>query len=108
MYPTLLLGATLAFASSAFAAVAQSFQPPASSPEASSGNYTGQSNGTISNGPLVPGKVFDRFIQIWIENTDCESSLHRSQSRALHFHPPRGFSHTGDHELDADSMPFVS
>ncbi|KAI1786921.1 phosphoesterase family-domain-containing protein [Ganoderma leucocontextum] len=70
MRSALLLASTLTFASSAFAAVAQSFQSPASSPESPSGNYTGQSNRTIANGPLVPGKVFDRFIQIWIENTD--------------------------------------
>ncbi|KZT51913.1 hypothetical protein CALCODRAFT_476581 [Calocera cornea HHB12733] len=28
------------------------------------------SNGTLQNGPVVPGKAFDRFIQIWFENTD--------------------------------------
>lgn len=67
-----LLSATLVFVSSAFAAIAQSFQPPSSSPEAQSSNYTGQSNNTLAKDPVVPGKVFDRFIQIWIENTDCE------------------------------------
>ena len=64
--------AFLAFARTAHAAIAQSFLPPAASPESSSANYTGQTNGTISNPPLVAGKAFDRFIQIWIENTDCE------------------------------------
>ena len=68
----LSLGVMLTCASSAFAAVAQSFQPPSTSPENPSGNYTGQSNNTLSDGPVVPGKAFDRFIQIWIENTDCE------------------------------------
>ncbi|KAI0772894.1 phosphoesterase family-domain-containing protein [Trametes elegans] len=58
----------------AFAAIAQSFAPPAASPESSSANYTGQTNGTISNGPVVKGKAFDRFIQIWIENTDYETA----------------------------------
>ena len=62
----------LAFARVAFAASAFTFKPPAATPESSSANYTGQSNNTISNGPVVPGKAFDRFIQIWIENTDCE------------------------------------
>ena len=71
----LSLGVMLGCTSSAFAAVAQSFQPPSTSPKSPSGNYTGQSNNTISNGPVVSGKVFDRFIQIWIENTDCESRL---------------------------------
>lgn len=67
---TLVL-ALAAAATPAFAAIAQSFAPPAASPESSSANYTGQTNGTIANTPLVKGKAFDRFIQIWIENTDC-------------------------------------
>ncbi|KAH9927904.1 phosphoesterase family-domain-containing protein [Epithele typhae] len=66
----LALFVALVCATPALAAQAQVFQPPASSPESASGNYTGQSNGTISNGPLVSGKAFDRFIQIWLENTD--------------------------------------
>ncbi|KAH9927921.1 phosphoesterase family-domain-containing protein [Epithele typhae] len=70
----LALACALALPSAAFAAQAQVFQQPASSPDAPSGNYTGQSNSTISNGPLVPGKAFDRFIQIWIENTDYETA----------------------------------
>ena len=77
MRTALLLGSTLVLsaAPTAFAAIAQSFAPPAASPESSSANYTGQTNGTITNSPLVAGKAFDRFIQIWIENTDCEYSL---------------------------------
>ncbi|TFK82458.1 hypothetical protein K466DRAFT_590500 [Polyporus arcularius HHB13444] len=70
MRSLLLVGTVVAFASTAYAAIAQSFVPPAASPESSSANYTGQTNGTISNGPVVQGKSFDRFIQIWIENTD--------------------------------------
>ncbi|KAI0705371.1 phosphoesterase family-domain-containing protein [Earliella scabrosa] len=66
----LILAIPLVFARSTLAAIAQSFQPPSSSPETSSANYTGQSNNTLSNGPVVPGQVFDRFVQIWIENTD--------------------------------------
>ncbi|KAI0372542.1 hypothetical protein BV20DRAFT_939883 [Pilatotrama ljubarskyi] len=69
-----LAGSTLAFATSAYAAIAQSFAPPAASPESSSANYTGQTNGTISNPTLVQGKAFDRFIQIWIENTDYDTA----------------------------------
>lgn len=40
------------------------------SPTDTSPFYVGTSNGTITNTPNVPGKVFDRFIQIWLENTD--------------------------------------
>ncbi|OBZ76092.1 Acid phosphatase [Grifola frondosa] len=70
----LLIATTLACATSTFAAIAQSFAPPAVSPESTSSNYTGKSNSTISNGPLVAGKSFDRFIQIWLENTDFETA----------------------------------
>ncbi|KAL1948429.1 hypothetical protein VTO73DRAFT_12504 [Trametes versicolor] len=70
----LALASALAVATPAFAAIAQSFLPPAASPESSSANYTGQTNGTISNTPLVKGKAFDRFIQIWIENTDYDTA----------------------------------
>ncbi|KAH9947845.1 phosphoesterase family-domain-containing protein [Amylocystis lapponica] len=58
----------------AFAANAQVFQPPASSPLSTSTNYTGPSNNTLTNSPLVPGKSFDRFIQIWFENTDYNTA----------------------------------
>ncbi|KAI8989103.1 phosphoesterase family-domain-containing protein [Trametes punicea] len=74
MRSVLVLGSTLSLATAAFAAGAQSFSPPAPSPESPSSNYTGQSNNTLSNPPLVPGKFFDRFIQIWIENTDYETA----------------------------------
>ncbi|KAH9854558.1 phosphoesterase family-domain-containing protein [Lenzites betulinus] len=70
----LTIASALALASPAFAAIAQSFAPPAASPEESSANYTGQTNGTIANSLLVKGKSFDRFIQIWIENTDYNTA----------------------------------
>lgn len=88
MIPALLLFAV----PSALAATAQVFSPPSVSPPLSpersvrrltfpdlqvspttaSKNYTGASNSTIQNGPIVKGASFDRFIQIWLENTDCE------------------------------------
>ena len=70
----LAVGMLLAQAGAAFGATAQVFSPPAYSYNSESTNYTGQSNNTLQNGALVPGKVFDRFIQIWFENTDCECS----------------------------------
>ncbi len=99
MRSLLLVGTVVAFASTAYAAIAQSFVPPAASPESSSANYTGQTNGTISNGPVVQGKSFDRFIQIWIENTDCECDPDRiacerpraakPHARPMQLRPPR-------------------
>ncbi|ORY66654.1 phosphoesterase family-domain-containing protein [Leucosporidium creatinivorum] len=63
--------AALSLAASAqAAAIAQSFAPPATSPTTETKNYTGASNSTLSNGPVVKGAAFDRFIQIWLENTD--------------------------------------
>ena len=52
------------------AAQAPVFAPAALTPLSTSGNYTGASNGTLANQTVVPGKAFDRFIQIWLENTD--------------------------------------
>ncbi|EPS93298.1 hypothetical protein FOMPIDRAFT_1170659 [Fomitopsis schrenkii] len=70
----LVVGTLLTHASAALGATAQVFSPPAPSYNSESANYTGQSNNTLQNGPLVPGKVFDRFIQIWFENTDFETA----------------------------------
>ncbi|EIW86332.1 hypothetical protein CONPUDRAFT_68874 [Coniophora puteana RWD-64-598 SS2] len=63
-----------AFAHSASAAVASTFTAPAPAPTSQSPFYVGSSNGTIQNSPLVSGQVFDRFIQIWLENTDFSSA----------------------------------
>ncbi|KZW01632.1 hypothetical protein EXIGLDRAFT_709905 [Exidia glandulosa HHB12029] len=70
LFPAAVSVALVLGAAPAFAAIAQSFSPPASSPTSQSSNYTGASNNTLTNSPLVPGKAFDRFIQIWLENTD--------------------------------------
>ncbi|KAF8446354.1 phosphoesterase family-domain-containing protein [Boletus edulis BED1] len=59
-----------ALAKSASAAVASTFTAPAAAPTDTTPFYVGASNGTLQNTPLVPGAVFDRFIQIWLENTD--------------------------------------
>ncbi|GJE96100.1 phosphoesterase family-domain-containing protein [Phanerochaete sordida] len=60
----------VALVPAALAAQAPVFVPPALTPLSTSTNYTGATNGTLSNQTVVPGKVFDRFIQIWLENTD--------------------------------------
>lgn len=57
-------------ARTASAAVAPSFTSPAPAPTSQSSFYVGAANSTITNTPNVPGAVFDRFIQIWLENTD--------------------------------------
>ncbi|KAF9234977.1 phosphoesterase family-domain-containing protein [Melanogaster broomeanus] len=60
----------VAVARAASAAVASTFTAPAPAPTSPSPFYVGSSNSTITNTPDVPGKVFDRFIQIWLENTN--------------------------------------
>ncbi|KAF9234976.1 phosphoesterase family-domain-containing protein [Melanogaster broomeanus] len=60
-----------ALAKTASAAVASTFTAPAAAPTDTSPFYIGASNGTLTtNGPTVSGAAFDRFIQIWLENTD--------------------------------------
>ncbi|KAH9023891.1 phosphoesterase family-domain-containing protein [Lactarius pseudohatsudake] len=66
----MILTALLPFFSTAFVAQALTFKPPSTSPTAPSANYVGANNGTLPISPIVPGRSFDRFIQIWLENTD--------------------------------------
>ncbi|KAJ8581568.1 phosphoesterase-domain-containing protein [Rhizopogon salebrosus TDB-379] len=66
--PSLIAFAVLARTASA--AVVSTFTSPAPAPTSQSSFYVGAANGTLSNSPNVPGQVFDRFIQIWLENTD--------------------------------------
>lgn len=55
-----------------FAAQAPTFVPPGPSPTEQSPNYVGRSNGSLPFEFPVPGKVFNRFIQIWLENTNFD------------------------------------
>ncbi|OJA12318.1 hypothetical protein AZE42_07339 [Rhizopogon vesiculosus] len=52
------------------AASVPTFTAPAAAPTDQSSFYVGAANNTLTNTPIVTGKVFDRFIQIWLENTD--------------------------------------
>jgi hypothetical protein len=64
-------------------AVAPTFVAPAFSPFSESTNYVGQSNGSLPKTDIVTGKVFDRFIQIWMENTDFSVANSTSQFAAI-------------------------
>jgi len=66
--PVVLLFASLA--KTAYGATAPSFTAPAPAPTDVSPFYVGGSNTTLQNSPYVTGASFDRFIQIWLENTD--------------------------------------
>ncbi|KAH7883978.1 phosphoesterase family-domain-containing protein [Phlebopus sp. FC_14] len=80
-FPTVLVLAALA--KTASAALAPTFTTPAPAPTDTSPFYVGASNGTIANSPLVPGAVFDRFIQIWLENTDFASAASQAVFKNL-------------------------
>lgn len=80
----LFAAALLAFAASpARAAIAATFSPASTSPTVQSGNYTGANNGTLVNSPVVAGKSFDRYIQIWLENTDYATAASSAVFQAL-------------------------
>ncbi|KAJ7751922.1 phosphoesterase family-domain-containing protein [Mycena maculata] len=56
------------------AATAQFFAPPSSGPLVQSLNYTGVSNSTLDDRHVVEGQVFNRIIQVWLENTNFETA----------------------------------
>ncbi|KAJ7182343.1 phosphoesterase family-domain-containing protein [Mycena crocata] len=56
----------------AAAATAQVFAPPSRGPLVQTANYTSFSNHTLNDRKVVKGKVFDRIIHVWLENTDFE------------------------------------
>ena len=64
-------------------AVAQTFVTPADSPFSASNNYVGQNNGSLAKTNVTAGKVFDRFIMIWLENTDYQSAASTPEFQAL-------------------------
>lgn len=65
------------------AKIAQSFSPPSSSPLAQFSNYVGWNNASYPKHNTVPGKAFDRIIQIWLENTDYEAAISTPAMQAL-------------------------
>ncbi|KAG6334228.1 hypothetical protein ID866_4858 [Astraeus odoratus] len=79
LFPSTIGDLAIALPKIVSAAEASTFTTPAPAPTATSSFYIGPSNGTLTNSPLVPGAVFDRFIQIWLENTDFETA----QSQAV-------------------------
>ncbi|KAJ7914575.1 phosphoesterase family-domain-containing protein [Mycena leptocephala] len=76
MAPTTLLSAVLLAVSVRFvsAATAQVFAPPSKGPLVQTANYTSFSNHTLNDKKVVKGKVFNRVIQVWLENTDFETA----------------------------------
>lgn len=86
----LLISLTAAgLVTSVLAAASQSFVAPSTSPFDESDNYVGRNNGTLINGPAVPGAQFDRFIQSGFhplrvkKRTDPESSQSSWRTRIV-------------------------
>ncbi|KAI0292822.1 phosphoesterase family-domain-containing protein [Multifurca ochricompacta] len=59
------------------------FVPPSTSPNATSTNYVGPTNGSLATSPVVPGQFFDRIIQIWLENTDFATASAAPEFKSL-------------------------
>jgi len=64
--------AFLALIPAVLAAQAPQFEAPAFGPTSTSTNYVGANNGSLAKSTVVSGKAFNRFTQVWIENTDFE------------------------------------
>jgi len=67
----------------AYAAQGPTFAPASPGPLIPSANLGGPSNGSLSKPTVVPGKQFDRFIQIWLENTDFQVANTSATFRTL-------------------------
>ena len=65
------------------AKVGQNFVPPSTSPLNQSSIYTGFNNASYPKHNVVPGKAFDRIIQIWLENTDFDAAASTPEMQAL-------------------------
>ncbi|KAG0703089.1 phosphoesterase family-domain-containing protein [Suillus ampliporus] len=89
-------------AKTASAAVVPAFTAPAPAPTSQSPFYVGAANTTLTNTPNVPGKVFDRFIQIWLENTDFASAASQGVFQTL---AAQGITLTGYHGVTHPSEP---
>lgn len=78
-----VIGASKAAAAPEKRAAVQIFTPASGSPTQQSSNYVGQSNGSLPVTNVIAGKVFDRFIQIWLENTDFAVAASTPEFRTL-------------------------
>lgn len=77
------LAAVVSLPAAVYGAIAQDFTPAAYSPTSASSNYVGANNGSLPKSNVTAGKVFDRFIQIWIENTDYQVAASTPEYQAL-------------------------
>ncbi|KAG6330344.1 hypothetical protein ID866_8745 [Astraeus odoratus] len=84
------------------AATTYAFTAPAASPTDTSAFYVGASNGSLPATTIVHGQVFDRFVQIWLENTDFLSAAAQNAFKTL---SSQGITLTGYYALTHPSQP---
>ncbi|KAJ7626740.1 phosphoesterase family-domain-containing protein [Mycena rosella] len=100
-----LASAAVLFASSfrlAGAVAAQTFEPPSKGPLVQTANYTSFSNNTLHTKNVVKGKVFNRIIQVWLENTDFETAASTPIFESL---ASQGLLFTNYHSVTHPSEP---
>ena len=88
--------------STSFDSTSTQLTPFLYSPTNTSPFYVGPSNGTLPKSATVPGCVFDRFIQIWLENTDFSTAAANSVYQEL---SAQGITLTGYYALTHPSEP---
>ncbi|KAI5987882.1 phosphoesterase family-domain-containing protein [Pisolithus albus] len=88
--------------SGVFSAKTTTFTQPAPAPTDTSTFYVGASNGSLPPTTTVPGLVFDRFIQIWLENTDYNDAAAQPAFQNL---SQDGITLTGYYALTHPSEP---
>lgn len=95
-----LLGALAKLTSGA--TTTATFTQPAAAPTDTSSFYVGASNGSLPYTATVPGLVFDRFIQVWLENTDYSAAAAQSVFQTL---SQEGITLSGYYSLTHPSQP---
>ncbi|KIY73976.1 hypothetical protein CYLTODRAFT_416625 [Cylindrobasidium torrendii FP15055 ss-10] len=85
------------------AATAIEWAAPGTGPLEQTANYVGFSNDTLDDYvDIVPGVVFDRFVQIWFENTDFNTAASTSTFAKL---AEQGLTFTKYHAVTHPSEP---
>ncbi|KAJ7729405.1 phosphoesterase family-domain-containing protein [Mycena maculata] len=105
MSTSTFLSAFLLAASSvrlAAAATALVFEPPSTGPLVQTANYTSFSNTTLNDKTVVKGKVFNRIIHVWLENTDFATAASTPTFESL---AEKGILLTSHHSVTHPSEP---
>ncbi|KAI6040767.1 phosphoesterase family-domain-containing protein [Pisolithus marmoratus] len=102
MIEPLRVGFVLGALTKVTSAATTTFTQPAAAPTDTSSFYIGPSNGSLPRTTTVPGLVFDRFIQVWLENTDYNDAAAQSAFKTL---SKEGITLSGYYALTHPSEP---